>query len=206
MVNIVFDLETTGIPIMRSYNEYYDYKDLEKYERSRICQIAYMCVDDDYNIISEKEFKIKGIDVGDSVKYHNLTNDILEKHGRCFKDVIKEIYEDFNNCKSLIAHNINFDLNVLSSELYRSGYLKFSSMIRKKNIRCSMLILKNRVCALNKYGKVKYPTLTELHQYAFGNDIEIKNAHNAYYDVLALVESLKELKRNHGICILNGFS
>lgn len=193
MISIIFDLETTGLPLTKGWNQYYSYMELDKYENARIVQIAYMCIDDNYEIISEKQFMFPDIDLRDSEKIHGISREYLNKNGVLFEDVIDEIYNDLKDCDNLIAHNINFDINILSSELYRRGHVSFASMIRKKKLICSMILLKDVVGIKNKYG-IKYPTLTELYKYVFGQDKEIENCHNAKYDVLALYECIKNLR------------
>lgn len=201
MVNIIFDLETTGLPLTKGWNQYYNYMELDKYEKSRIVQIAYMCIDDSYNIVCEKQFMFPDIDLGDSEKIHGISREHLNKYGVDFEDVIDEIYTDFKDCKNLIAHNINFDINILSSELYRRSHQSFASMIRKKNLICSMILLKDVVGVKNRYG-IKYPTLTELYKHVFGQDKEIENCHNAKYDVLALYECIKNLRFEKNLDIM----
>lgn len=201
MSHIVFDLETTGLPFMKTRTEYHDYRQLDKYSRSRVVQIAYACIDSNYNILYEKEFKIKDVDVMDSERFHHISQRELEEKGHRFDKVIDEIMTDFESCDTLIAHNINFDINVLCSELFRRGFTEFAASIRKKTLICTMLRLKHHVNVCNAYG-VKYPSMLDLYRFAFGGDAEIENAHNAYYDVMALVRALKRIKEDKNICLL----
>lgn len=194
MTTIIFDLETTGLPVMTDKRKYHDYKMLDKYDNSRIVQIAYTCVDDNYNVLYERDYKIKGVALNGSEKYHGITEDVLEKHGLVFNDIVNNMYYDFAQCNTLIAHNADFDFNVLLSELYRRGYVDFTLMLINKRLICSMHGFKNLVNKKNKWGGVKYPSLTELFKFVFGDDYEIENAHDAYYDVKALVDSLRTYK------------
>ena len=41
-MKLFFDLETTGLPICKGYNEYYDPSNLKYYNDSRIIEIAYI--------------------------------------------------------------------------------------------------------------------------------------------------------------------
>lgn len=200
-MHIVFDLETSGLPIMRNRNEYFNYSIIDKYNNSRIVQIAYMAIDNDYNILYSKEFKVKDVDLRDSTKFHNITQQDIQESGKDFDAIVDELMSDFKESTSLIAHNISFDINVLCSELYRRGYKEFASMIIKKPIVCTMLRLKNIINVTNSYG-VKYPSLADLYRFAFGSEACIENAHNAHYDVLALIQSLKEIKEVKDICVL----
>jgi DNA polymerase III epsilon subunit-like protein len=191
---IVFDLETTGLPVMKSRSEYYDYKMLDKYDNSRVVQIAYSCVDLNYNVVYSRDYMIKGVNLNGSEKFHGITEDILKKEGYVFDDIVNNMYYDFMKCDILIAHNAKFDYNVLLSELYRRGYVDFVLMLMNKDLICSMNGFKNIINKKNAWGGVKYPSLTELSKFVFGDDYEIENAHNAYYDVKALVDSLHVYK------------
>lgn len=202
MPHIVFDLETTGLPIMKNRNEYYHYNMLEKYEGSRIVQIAYKFIDNDYNVLSEKDFLVKDVDLGDSEQYHKIRKEDLEKFGKNFNEFMNEIVEDFTNASSLIAHNINFDLNVLSSELFRRGISQqHIQTIRSKILICSMIRLKNVINVQNSYG-IKYPSMTDLYKFAFGPEAFITNAHNAIGDTDALIRALKKIKHDMNICLI----
>lgn len=202
MLHIVFDLETTGLPIMKNKNEYYDYKIIDKYQGSRIVQIAYKLIDNDYNILYQKDFLVKDVDIGDSERYHKIRKEDLERFGKNFNEFIDEVIEDFTNASSLIAHNINFDLNILSSELFRRGIpQQHIQTIRNKTLICTMIRLKNVINVQNSYG-IKYPSMSDLYKFAFGPEAVIDNAHNAIADTNALIEALKKIKDDMNICLI----
>lgn len=202
MTTIIFDLETTGLPLKKSRSEYYNYKILEKYENSRIVQIGYICIDEDYNVLYEREYKIRGVDLKGSEKYHNITENILEREGYEFECIVNNMYNDFMRCETLLAHNLSFDYNILLSELYRRGYINFVEMLKTKGKICSMIRLKNEVNKIGSWGGVKYPSLDELYKHVFGDDYEIEGAHDALNDSRALLDSLRVLKNVNGVDII----
>ena len=86
---------------------------------------------------------------------------------------------------------MEFDLNVLKSELYRyENTLLFKHIDTMKHI-CSMKTTKFVVNALSKSNSIKNPKLSELYKFATGR--EMKNQHDAKYDVINLHEAIKIL-------------
>lgn len=202
---IVFDLETTGLPERArkaSGSEYYSPSMLDKYEKARIVQIAYIGINHNFDKICQGEYKVKNVDLLDSTKYHGITYDILEREGISFDNIVEGIKEHFTDCEGFIAHNAEFDMNILRSELIRRQYIEFANVLYNKQLICSMKTFMNNVGIHNKYG-IKYPSLTELYKFTFGQDTIIENAHDAMVDTLALVECLKQIKLQKDINILD---
>lgn len=202
---LVFDLETTGLPVrLRGIGSsgYYPPQHTNRYDKSRVVQIAIIGVDRDYNKLYECEFKVKDVDdLMDSTRFHGITEEILERDGVLFKDIITDIKNVLTDCEGFIAHNADFDMNILCSELIRRGYQDIAETIYKKPLYCSMKRFKNEIGIKNAYG-IKYPSLTEFYKWVFGTDAEIKNAHDAMGDTTALIECLQEIKNNKNIDIL----
>ena len=92
----------------------------------------------------------------------------------------------------IFAHNSNFDLNILKSELHRYGLNDILNEVNKKTIVCTMKETKFIVNIPDKYGVgIKDPSLAELYK-AINNE-NISNAHNAKYDVINLQKTIKKL-------------
>ena len=114
--------------------------------------------------------------------------------GRRFKDDMNEIFEILKDA-TLIAHNIKFDENFISTEFWRQNILfkpagRFDTMEFFKNI-----------CKIpDKYGKIKYPKLEELVNFydinkdkvakysaeLFGDKDYTIGFHDARYDTTAM--------------------
>ena len=84
---------------------------------------------------------------------------------------------DIKLCKSIIGHNINFDIRMLKNEFIRNK--KDFVLIESKLIEDTMSL---------SGGKIK---LGVLYEKLFNEKME--NAHNAYYDVLATYKVYKRL-------------
>jgi DNA polymerase III epsilon subunit-like protein len=133
----------------------------------------------------------------ESINIHGVTNEIAKEKGIGIKQLLKFITDDIFNCSSAVAHNADFDINVLKSELMRSGMFDELEKLNSVNVFCTM---KGSIdyCAIKNPSKYhddyKWPKLAELYLKCTGKKIE--NAHDAQYDVLATVECLEKLKRD----------
>jgi DNA polymerase-3 subunit alpha len=83
-----------------------------------------------------------------------------------------------------VGHNIEFDINVMQSELSR---LNYAEKFFPSNRICTMRSSTN-YCKLpsNKPGYYKWPNLGELYMKLFGKSFD--NAHHAHDDVKATAE------------------
>ena len=104
-------------------------------------------------------------------------------------DPVVEFAEKFNNTldfvDTIIAHNLNFDINVLRAELYRYNLLDIIIKLDSKKMICTMQYTKYIVCSKFKSGTgIKDPSLKELYQYFVKK--EITNQHNSKYDTFNL--------------------
>jgi DNA polymerase III epsilon subunit-like protein len=91
--------------------------------------------------------------------------------------------------KALVAHNMSYDFNVVGSE-----FLRFELKSKNKPKKfCTKEIGTNFCKIKGKYGKYKWPTLTELHEKLFNEGFE--GAHDALADVEACGRCFFELKK-----------
>lgn len=190
---LIFDTETTGLPICPGYGAFHKYDDLCKYENSRVIQISYIITDDDYNKLEESDTIIKtdGFTINNSA-FHGVTNERSQSEGIAFVEFAKQFGNSLDHVDCIIAHNIQFDLHVLASELYRySQFSVLEKFLSKKPI-CTMAYTKYIINATFKSGSgVKDPNLRELYFYCTGKDL--KNHHNSMYDTLNLLECVQIL-------------
>jgi DNA polymerase III epsilon subunit-like protein len=181
---LILDTETTGLPKSRNSSIY------STDEWPHVIQLSYIVIDtglhpDDKYIITDKVntyIKIKFPIPQDSIAIHGITDNILNTNGVDIINVINILNNTINNCDLIIGHNISFDKQVLIVENIRN---KIISSFSKKPSVCTMKMYK-QICNINiiKDSKsyLKYPTLQELHQYTFNENIT--NLHNSYVDVL----------------------
>lgn len=185
---IVFDTETTGFAKSTSA----PYSELENWPR--MVQISWQVHDREGKLLSNEDYIIRpeGFDIPfSSVKVHGITTELALQEGRDLKEVLDEFTKVLKEVKVLVGHNIEFDLGVLGSELYRYGtefkpeeFLVEDTMLRGKDV--SKIPTRN--------PKVyKYPKLSELYSFLFQETFE--EAHNAAADVNATARVFFEMLR-----------
>ena len=116
---IVFDTETTGLPKSRQSLV------TNTEEWPHIVQFSYIVYDMSLNKLEKVgDFVIKlEADVGipeESSKIHGITKEISDKHGEPLQEVIEQFITDIKDCQLLVAHKLEFDMNMLIVELIRS--------------------------------------------------------------------------------------
>ena len=149
---------------------------MEFYKNARIIEIAYVIYDSRFNIIRKVESLVKpdGFIIENS-HIHKITQEDACQNGQDIETILQNLEKDLIDVDRIVAHNIDFDINVLLSECYRS----------KKNNLIKNIFLKQKYCTM-KNGKSlmktkKYPKLTELYQYIFKKEVIQK--HRALSDV-----------------------
>lgn len=205
MTNIlIIDVETTGLPIRCKYMMPSDYTDLEKYNSARIVQLSAMLCNDKYETIELYDVivKLHSIHIQNS-NFHGITDEISQLHGMPFENVAQKLRELLlKDTSHIIAHNIDFDIPVIKSELHRYGMLEIIELINNKTLICTMKKTKDIVNIKSKYGYGnKYPRLSELYTFLFNEPIE--NAHNSKYDVINLHKIIKYLHDNSMLNLLH---
>jgi len=172
MFVLVFDTETSGLPIKgaKVSSETWPY----------IVQFSFVFIDTDTGNHEAHDYIIKGpftIDE-DAVKIHGITKRRSDECGFDFRDVFEIFKLYLDRSEFIVAHNIDFDLNMLRVECLRRGVefedskLPVTYCTMKKNVdRCGLL---------NERGYAKYPKLSELYDHFFHR--EVKSLHNSLVD------------------------
>lgn len=100
---IVFDVESTGVDVTED----------------EIIQIAAIKVNKDGEVIEKFERFIRNDkSVKDSYKVHGFSDEFLNKKGEEKEEVLKEFVK-FSNGALIVGHNVQYDINILTSELQR---------------------------------------------------------------------------------------
>ena len=186
---LIFDTETTGLP----KNWKAPITDTSNWPRC--IQIAWQLHDKYGNLKENKSFIIKpdGFDIPyESENIHGISTDLALAKGHDLINVLESFNAAISKSKFIVGHNINFDLNVIGCEFYRSN---FESKIDTVDVLDTCSEQTAELCKLpgGRGGKFKLPTLTELHEFLF--DEKFKDAHNASADVEATSRCFLELIR-----------
>ena len=191
---IVFDTETTGLPKNRQSLV----TDTEEWPY--IVQFSYIIYDMTTNKLEKVSDSIICLDESieiseESSNIHGITKELCLEKGVPIKIVIDEFMEDIKQCDMLIAHNMEFDMNMIIVEMLRlnkqnEDFIELNSInyeqIMKIEKYCTMKENEKKcnIKAISKTGKeyTKFPTLGELHYYLFKK--YPKNLHNSLNDIL----------------------
>jgi DNA polymerase-3 subunit alpha len=189
---LVFDTETTGLP-PRKKSVHSDYL-----LWPRIVQIAWGIYDGECITATSHIIKPDGYIIPDEViAIHGITNEIAQSEGTPIKSALDEFYAALRDVDTLVAHNIEFDIDCILAESYRIAqkiptyHTKINSLKDKPRI-CTKLSSTNYCKIPNKFKSgYKWPRLDELYQKLF--DCSFDNAHTADADVEATNKCYIEL-------------
>ena len=178
---LVLDTETTGL--IRKQGGYFspfcEYTDISAYDEARILSIGWELLDKEYNVINSQyyviypeNFQIPKV----SIMIHGITHEICEKEGVSFDAMIQQFDLVLDQCRLLIAHNVEFDANVIKSELFRRNFKEILEKMNNKPTYCTM---KHGQRSLHQQ---RYPKLCFLYKHLYNE--ELANAHNALQDAI----------------------
>jgi DNA polymerase III epsilon subunit-like protein len=217
MIIITFDTETTGLPKIKMITE----KTLHLWPH--IVQFSYVIYNNETNNVLKTVDHI--IKVPENVviseensNIHGITETMSKTSGVDIKDVLTEFMEDYNNADIIVAHNMEFDFNIIKVELMRQIYNDNLTSSEKEKLTQKLNCLKasNKLCctmqesvelcnikALSKQGKeyVKFPSLAELHKHLFG--VVPKKLHNSLNDVLICLRCFYKMHNDIDIVAIN---
>ena len=204
MISLVFDTETTGIPNRNL--------PMNDDSQPHIVQLAAILADDEGNTMASMNVIIKpaGWTIPDAAaNVHGITNDIAEKYGISINLALVMFMEMFQKCDYLVAHNIEFDLNMLRRYAKDQENFVFENKMITRFDTMKMMIdeCKLPLTERQKYAKAynsnigdyKQPTLSESYWHVFTEEID--GAHDAMVDVEACKELFYNYKDNEHIFI-----
>jgi DNA polymerase III epsilon subunit-like protein len=214
---LIVDTETTGLSKAKMITE----KTLHLWPH--IVQFSYVIY------IKETNTLLKTVDhivkVPDSIviseensNIHGITDTISKTSGQNIESVLSEFMEDYNNADIVVAHNMEFDFNIIKVEFMRQIYNDKTSISEKEELTQKLNCLKGskKLCctmqesvelcnikALTKTGKeyVKFPSLSELHKHLF--NVVPKKLHNSLNDVLICLRCFYKMHFDVDIVAIN---
>lgn len=198
---LIFDTETTGLPIERNpliketkkwpYIIQFSFI-LYDIQNSAILDLMneIICLDDSIQI-SEK-----------SIEIHKITKEMSKEKGISIVDSLNRFNEALLNCDMVIAHNLDFDKNLVLVECLRNNIQqKFNFDNRIIPEYCTM---KNNInlCKIERTNYrgdkyYKYPSLSELYMQLF--NIVPNGLHDSMVDVLLCLRSFVMLRYKHDV-------
>jgi DNA polymerase III epsilon subunit-like protein len=180
---LFFDTETTGLPV--DFNAHYTDTD----NWPRLVQLAYCLAEDDGEVIASNSWIIKpeGFTIPEeSSRIHGITTARARKEGVPLIEVLQEFKDEVESASLLVAHNFSFDSNIIGCEYFRNV---IDNPLIEIDDFCTMKdpdIIDFVAAQPMRYGRYKWPSLTELYNKCFGRNFDF--AHDAAADMVALKE------------------
>jgi hypothetical protein len=184
---IIFDTETTGLPKFRNINALN-----QRDNWPDIVSVAWSVFEKNgthvkscYSVVKPTSWEIPI----ESTRIHGITTEYAMEHGRPLLDVLNELRADFEKADTVVAHNIEFDKNVLFNAY--KWHLDYNPWhLWPEWEVCTMLKATDEVKIPSKWPTTarpyKPPTLTELYKATFNK--EPTGQHNSQKDVEILSE------------------
>ena len=183
---LFFDTETNG----KALNFNAPVHNLDNWPR--VTQLGWQLYDKDEKLISEKSILIKpdGWVVPKEQFFidNNMSTERCEEFGVSLAEAVADLLKDMEQSEYLVAHNMQFDINVIGAEFIRLGVAPAKELTKI----CTMKEGTN-FCKIPSFRGYKWPTLTELHTKIFGEGFE--GAHDALDDVRACSRAFFALKK-----------
>ena len=194
-----------------------------------IVQFSYIIYDTTINEILKVSDNIIKLPTGvvipqECINIHGITNEMSAKRGVELDLVLTKFMRDVQLVDKIVAHNMNFDFNMIKAEVHRTmnhtymhftrravekierykGYLYILANLKEK-LYCTM---RNTISLCNiqmtsKTGRTfaKFPKLVELHEKLF--EVAPKKLHNSLNDVVVCLRCYYQLEFGIDICIIN---
>lgn len=180
---LLFDTETTGLPKSRRIAKQ------GPNNWPHLVSIAWIVLDDDrvveekYRIVKPKRWIIPE----DSTKIHGITQEKAMSEGIPLETVIQEFLEIKADC--LVAHNLEFDLNVLENAILWDLQMN-PPTYSFKMYYCTMESCRNYCRLPSKFNPNSYkcPKLSELYTKVTNQLPSQNQLHNSLYDTILLKE------------------
>ena len=201
---LTFDTETTGLP--KRYNG--SIHDSDNWPH--IVQLSILLYDlDAQETIAVHDFIIKlpesVVMTQENTDIHGITNEMSSQKGVNIKEALLCMSACLDDARVLVAHNLEFDANMIAVECNRVGYpniLRIKSFVEY----CTMLH-GMKLCNLKMISRktnreiVKFPKLIELHQKLF-NEVP-NNLHNSLVDVFVCFRCYHKLTQVHDVVVVD---
>ncbi len=180
MSTLIFDTETTGLPLFREPSD--------DPRQPHLVQIAAILYGRDGKIKYTLDRIIKPTDwtIPDEVAaIHGITTEMALDVGVALELALDEFLDLHDEARRLVAHNATFDQRILHIALMRAGWSReeADAFGDELPVHDTMWLMKPLMESAPGYKKGKSPKLIEAYRHLFGEDFE--TAHNALADAAA---------------------
>ncbi|WP_350290204.1 DNA polymerase III subunit alpha [uncultured Croceitalea sp.] len=186
---LIFDTETTGLP------KRWDAPITDSDNWPRCIQIAWQLHDELGNLIEHQDYLVQpeGFNIPfEAEQIHGISTALAEEEGIPLNEVLERFNNALSKAKFVVGQNVGFDVNIMGAEFHRESV---ENSLQELPVLDTCTELTAQLCQIpgGRGGKFKLPTLTELHEYLFGE--AFGEAHNATADVEATTRCFLELIR-----------
>lgn len=188
---IFIDTETTGLPKKRQDAL------LEPGVWPDIVSIAWIVTTDDgiilrslYTMICPDGWVIPA----DSTRIHKITHETAQEHGLMLKDVVGDIlYEELKKTSCVVAHNLNFDKNVIINAFRWRLNMDINDLFKRGFCTMEEGRVITKLPGINGKEVYRCPKLSVLYSHLFGKDPEVE-IHNAMNDAILCMKIYFKVK------------
>ena len=225
---LVFDTETTGLPKRQSNKEVTFTNEVDW---PHIIQFSYVIFNTQTMVLEKLGDEIIRVPPNiiispESVALHGITYEKSRDFGENIGDVLLRFTDDCEQADVIVAHNMQFDMNMIKAEFYRLlkmpiqdnetietpfttrqriGLDKFTNLVLSKTFSCTMRENVNlcniRIARADNTEYKKYPKLCELHAKLF--DMVPRKLHNSLHDVIVCLRCFYKVTYRADICEYN---
>jgi DNA polymerase-3 subunit epsilon len=186
---LFFDTETTGLP------QFYNAPITQVNNWPRLVQLAFIEFYENGTLSAKHNYIIKpeGFSIPrEATLIHRITIEQAQTEGHDLTQVLDIFADAITESSILIAHNFDFDRNIVGAEFVRKEF--DTKPILTKRSFCTM---KNKnivnFCRISGKNGFKWPKLEELHYKLFNQ--KISDTHDASIDIAATAKCFWELLR-----------
>nr|WP_299174820.1 DNA polymerase III subunit alpha [uncultured Allomuricauda sp.] len=186
---LIFDTETTGLP--KRWNA--PITDTDNWPRC--IQIAWQLHDEMGNLLEHQDMLVQpdGFNIPyEAEQIHGISTALAEQKGKPLQEVLEAFNIALDKAKFVVGQNVDFDINIMGCEFHR---MDVENSLTELPVLDTCTEATAELCKIpgGRGGKFKLPTLTELHEFLFGEPFA--EAHNATADVEATTRCFLELVR-----------
>ena len=183
---LVFDTETTGLPQDSSLPATHSPNNWP-----HLVSISWAVIDSTTNTVVKSHSYIVRPDKWTIPVEASNIHGITQAQALNFGIPLGDVIEAFNGeqCDVMVAHNMKFDLNVVTNAILWDLNTPFKGFPKRKV--CTMEIGRLMCKLPGRYG-YKYPKLSELYQHVTGQLPKANQLHNALFDTLYLCEIIQK--------------
>jgi len=191
-MELFFDTETTGLPLFKEPATHPNQPD--------VIQLAAI-LSDENKIYASLNVLLNPSDINASWKMnpfafaaHGISEETIRATGINTETALNLFLGLVELSDTLVCHNTSFDQKLVAGAMYKCHY-PYEDLIKiEGGIYYCTMKSSTTLCGLkNKNGAPKWPKLTELYEFLFGETFE--NQHDALADVMATRRCYYELKR-----------